>query len=88
MLEPVANIRTVDRGKLLTNKLFPSGYHITKLVSTVKKLYVRHHDLVDPYNVAVSKLFRFDILSRSIIRLVMSVMVSFCAVLFPTRCLG
>ena len=24
-------------------------------MSTVKKFYGRHHDLVDPYNVAVSK---------------------------------
>ena len=46
----------VDRGKLLTNQLFSQGYRKAKLVSTVKKFYGRHHDLVDPYNVAVSKL--------------------------------
>ena len=46
----------VDRAKLLTNKLLSQGYRKTKLVSTVKKFYGRHHDLVDPYSAAVSKL--------------------------------
>ena len=46
----------VDRGKLLTNKLFSQGYRKVKLVSTVTKFHGRHHDLVDHCNVAVSKL--------------------------------
>ena len=46
----------VERGKLLTSKLLPPGYRRTKLVSTLKKFYGRHHDLVDPYSVAASKL--------------------------------
>ena len=46
----------IDRGKLLTNKSFSQGYRKAKLVSTVKKFCGRHHDLVDPYNVDVSKL--------------------------------
>ena len=28
----------------------------TKLVATLKKFYGRHHDLVNPYNVAVSRI--------------------------------
>ena len=28
-----------------------------KMVATVKKFYGRHHDLVNPYNVAVPELF-------------------------------
>ena len=48
MLEPVANIKTADRGKLLTNKLFSQQ-------STIKMFNGKHRDLVDPYNVAVSK---------------------------------
>ena len=46
----------VDRGKLLTSKLLSQGYCRAKLLSTLKKFYVRHHDLVDPYSVAASKL--------------------------------
>ena len=45
----------VDRGKLLTDKLFSQGYRKAKLVSTVKKFYGRHHDLVDPYSGPVSE---------------------------------
>ena len=57
MLEPIANIKTLfDRGKLLTNKLFLQEYHKAKSVSTLKVFYGRNHDLVDPYNVAISKL--------------------------------
>ena len=48
----------VDRGKLLMNKLLSLGYRRAKLVSTVKKFYGRHHDMVDPYNMTVSKLFQ------------------------------
>ena len=46
----------VDRGKLLTSKSLSQGYRRAKLVSTLKKFYGRHHDLVDPYSVAASKL--------------------------------
>ena len=51
-----------DRGKLLTSKLLSRGYRRAKPVSTVKMFYGRHHDLVDPYNVAVSKLI-FDLMT-------------------------
>ena len=46
----------VDRVKLLTSKLLSQGYRMAKLVSTLKTFYLRHHDLVDPYSVAASKL--------------------------------
>ena len=46
----------MDRGKVLTTKLLSQGYQKTKLVATLKKFYGRHHDLVNPYNVAVSRI--------------------------------
>ena len=46
----------VDKGKLLTNYFFKKGNHKANLLSTVKKFCKRHHDLVDPYNMDVSKL--------------------------------
>ena len=46
----------VDRGKLLNNRLLSQSYRKAKIVSTVKKFYGTHHNLVDPYNVAISKL--------------------------------
>ena len=54
MLEPAITTKTVDRGKLLTSKLLSQGYRREKFVSTLKKFYGRHHDLVDPYSVAAS----------------------------------
>ena len=41
---------------MLTTKLLSQGYQKTKLVATLKKSYGRHHDLVNPYNVAVSRI--------------------------------
>ena len=46
----------MERGKVLTTKLLSQGYQKTKLVATFKKFYGRHHDLVNPYNVAVSRI--------------------------------
>ena len=47
----------MERGKVLTTKLSSQGYQKkTKLVATRKKFYVRHHDLVNPYNDAVSRI--------------------------------
>ena len=46
----------MERGKVLTTKLSSQGYQKTKLVATLKKFYVRHHDLVNSYNVAVSRI--------------------------------
>ena len=45
-----------ERGKVLTTKLLSQGYQKAKLVPTLKKFYGRHHDLVNPYNVAVSRI--------------------------------
>ena len=36
--------------------LLSQGYQKTKLVATLKKFYWKHHDLVNPYNVAVSRI--------------------------------
>ena len=41
---------------MLTTKLLSQGYQKTKLVATLKKFYGRYHDLVNPYNVAVSRI--------------------------------
>ena len=46
----------MERGKVLTTKLLSQVYQKTKLVATLKKFYGRHHDLVNPYNVAVSRI--------------------------------
>ena len=46
----------MERGKVLTIKLLSQGYQKSKLVATLKKFYGRHHDLVNPYNVAVSRI--------------------------------
>ena len=45
----------MERGKVLTTKLLSQGYQKTKLVVTLKKFYGRHHDLVNPYNMTVSR---------------------------------
>ena len=41
---------------MVVTKLLSQDYRKAKLVSAVKKFYGRHHDLIDPHNVAVSKL--------------------------------
>ena len=41
---------------MLITKLSSQGYQKTKLVATLKKFYGGHHDLVNPYNVAVSRI--------------------------------
>ena len=57
MPEPVTNYQDfIERGKVLTTKLLSQGYQKTKLVATLKKFYGRHHDLVNPYNVVVSRI--------------------------------
>ena len=44
------------RGKLHTNNFLLQCYRRAMLESTSKKFYGRHHDLIDPYSLAVSKL--------------------------------
>ena len=46
----------MERGKVLTTKLLSQEYQNSKLVTTLKKFYGRHHDLVNPYNVTVSRI--------------------------------
>ena len=46
----------MERGELLTTKLLNQGYQTSKLVATLKKFYGRHQDLVNPYNVTVSRI--------------------------------
>ena len=46
----------MERGKVLTTKLLNQRYQKSKLVATLKKYYRRHHDLVNTYNVAVSRI--------------------------------
>ena len=46
----------MERGEVLTTKLLSKGYQKAKLVATLKKFYGRHQDLVNPYNVAVSRI--------------------------------
>ena len=45
----------MERGKVLTTKLLSQGYKKTKLVATLK-FYGRHHDLINPYHVTVSRI--------------------------------
>ena len=51
----------IDRSMLLAKKLLTQGYEMPKLISSLKKFYGRHHELVDRYDVHVSKMSR-DIL--------------------------
>ena len=46
----------MERWKVLTTKLLSQEYQKTKLVATLMKFYGRHHDLVNPYSVAVSRI--------------------------------
>ena len=42
---------------MLITKLLSQGYNKTKLVATLlKKFYGKHHDLVNPYNVPISRI--------------------------------
>ena len=41
---------------MFTIRLLSHGYPKTKLVATLKKLCEGHHDLVNPYNVAASRI--------------------------------
>ena len=46
----------MERGKVLTTKFLSQRYQKTKLVAKLKKFYGRHHNLANPYNVAVSRI--------------------------------
>ena len=44
----------LDRGLLLTSKLLNQGFLVVKLKSSLRKVYGRHHDLVDRYGMCVT----------------------------------
>ena len=46
----------MERKKVLTTKLLSQEYQKSKLVAKLKKFYGKHHDLVNPYNVRVSRI--------------------------------
>ena len=46
----------LDRGLLLTRKLLNQGFLLVKLKSSLRKIYGRHHDLVDRYGISVSQM--------------------------------
>ena len=46
----------LDRGLLLTRKLLNQGFLLVKLKSSLREFYGRHHNLVDRYGIAVSKM--------------------------------
>ena len=46
----------MERGKMLNTKFLSQGYQKAKLVATLKKFYGRHQDLVNPYNMEVSRI--------------------------------
>ena len=46
----------LSKKKKKMNSMLFHGFKKTKLVATLKKFYGRHHDLVNPYNVAVSRI--------------------------------
>ena len=54
----------MEHGKVHTTKFLSQGCRKPKLVATLKKLYGRHHDLVNPLNVAVSRIVS-DVLSMA-----------------------
>jgi hypothetical protein len=46
----------IDRGLQLTRKLLNQGFLLVKLKSSLRRFYVRHHDLVDRYGISVSQM--------------------------------
>ena len=46
----------LDRGLLLTRKLLNQGFLLTKLKSSFRKFYGRHHDLDARYEISVSQM--------------------------------
>ena len=46
----------LDRGLLLTRKLLNQGFLLTKLKSSLRKFYGRHHNLVGCYGISASQM--------------------------------
>ena len=51
-----AYIDFLDRAVRLTQKLLTQGYVVPRLLSSLKKFYGRHHQLIERYGVSVSKM--------------------------------
>ena len=45
-----------SKGLLLARKLLNQGFLLVKLKSSLRKVYGRHHDLVDGYGIYVSQM--------------------------------
>jgi hypothetical protein len=46
----------LGRWLLLTRKLLNQGFLLVKLMSSLRKFYGRHHDLIDRYGISVSQM--------------------------------
>jgi hypothetical protein len=46
----------LDRGLLITKKLLNQGFLLLKLKSSLRRIYIRHHDFVDCYGISVSQM--------------------------------
>ena len=46
----------LERSQLFTQKLFKQGYLSPRLQSSLQKLYGRHRNLVDPYEISISQM--------------------------------
>ena len=47
--------KVLDRAQLLTQKLLQQGYVAPTFKSSLHKLYVRYHNLVDRYEISISQ---------------------------------
>ena len=46
----------IQRSSILATKLLKQGFEITRLKSSFKKFYGRHHDLIDKYDKSMSNM--------------------------------
>ena len=46
----------LDRGALVTRKVFNQGFHLVKLKYSLRKYYSQHHDLVSRYGISISQM--------------------------------
>ena len=54
-----------DRGVLITRKLLNQKFQMVKLRSSLRKIYGRHHELVDSYGITVSQMISDMFLRRN-----------------------
>ena len=52
LLDPTISLAAILR--MSCNKLLQQGYVLPRLITTFKKFYERHHDLVDKYDKPIS----------------------------------